>query len=225
MAHAVAALGAAALTTAGSVWYVPALADLRAGADRPESRRIAAAACVTGWAGAGALAVLLLVAEAWWTPVAAAVAGATVAAALRLHAVARRRREAREMAHHWNHLGHVPPPPCPSRSRNVVVTVLACGLAAAVAVAAWTWRTASGSADNPLWVTAAASAAVMGVFLTAAAGYARATGPATTAVRRVSVVDQCRPWQDAGVLGHITPAPRPRNSPKPSPRRRPPGNR
>ncbi|MGW5127025.1 hypothetical protein ACWEQ7_23865 [Streptomyces sp. NPDC004069] len=182
MSHAVAALGAAALTTAGSVWYVPALADLRAGADRPESRRIAAAACVTGWAGAGALAVLLLVAEAWWTPVAAAVAGATVAIALRLHAAARRRREAREMAGHWTRLGHVPAPTGPSHSRNVVATVLGCGLAAAVAVAAWTWQSTSGPDADPHWVTAAAPVAVMGVFLTAAAGYARATRPATTTV-------------------------------------------
>ncbi|MFJ3247033.1 hypothetical protein [Streptomyces sp. NPDC086782] len=183
MPHAVAALGAAALTTAGSVWYLPALADLRAGADRPESRRIAAAACVTGWAGTGALAVLLLIAEAWWTPVAAAVAGAVVATALRLHAATRRRHEAREMAGHWSRLGHVPSPTDPSHCRNVVATVLGCGLAAAVAVAAWTWSTASGPADDPRWATAAASAAVMGVFLTAAAVYARATRPTPATVR------------------------------------------
>ncbi|MFF7902568.1 hypothetical protein ACFZCV_27825 [Streptomyces sp. NPDC007920] len=176
MPHAVAALGAAALTTADSVWYVPALADPRAGADRPESRRIAAAACVTGWAGLAALAVLLLVAEAWWTPVAAAVAGA-----LRLHAAARRRREAREMVHHWTHLGHVPSPTAPSHSRNVVVTVLGCGLVAAVTVAAL--HAASGPSGEPRWVTAAVSVAVMGVFLTAAAVYARSTRPATAGVR------------------------------------------
>ncbi|MFJ1654342.1 hypothetical protein ACIOC2_23830 [Streptomyces sp. NPDC088337] len=183
MPHAVAALGAAALTTAGSVWYVPALADLRAGADRPESRRIAAAACVTGWAGAGALAVLLLIAEAWWTPVAAAAAGTVVATALRLHAAARRRREAREMADHWSHLGHVPSPTGPSHSRNVVATVLGCGLVAAVTVAAWTWHSASDPADHPRWVAAAASAAVMGVFLTAAGVYASATRPTMAVVR------------------------------------------
>ncbi|MFJ2305525.1 hypothetical protein [Streptomyces sp. NPDC087787] len=183
MPHAVAALGAAALTTAGSVWYVPALADLRAGADRPESRRIAAAACVTGWAGAGALAVLLLIAEAWWTPVAAAVAGTVAATALRLHAAARRRREAREMVRHWSHLGQVPLPTAPSRSRNVVAIVLGCGLVAAVAVAAWTWHAAPDPADDPRWATAAASAAVMGVFLSAAGVYARATRPAMTVVR------------------------------------------
>ncbi|MFJ2568559.1 hypothetical protein ACIO02_37560 [Streptomyces sp. NPDC087568] len=181
MAHAVAALGAAALTTAGSVWYVPALADLRAGADRPESRRISAAACVTGWAGTGALAVLLLIAEAWWTPVAAAVAGTVAATALRLHAAARRRREAREMVRHWGHLGHVPLPTGPSRSRNVVATILVCGLVAAVAVAAL--HAASGPSGEPRWVTAAVSVAVMGVFLTAAAVYARSTRPATAGVR------------------------------------------
>ncbi|MFB6955806.1 hypothetical protein ACFCYB_01935 [Streptomyces sp. NPDC056309] len=41
----------------------------------------------------------------------------------------------------------------------------------------------SGPADDPRWLTAAAPAAVMRVFLTAAAGYAYATRPATAGVR------------------------------------------
>ncbi|WP_073946807.1 hypothetical protein [Streptomyces kebangsaanensis] len=173
MSHAVAALGAAALTAGGCIWYVPALADLRAGADRPDSRRLAAAACVTGWAGAGMVVVLLLVAEGWWTPAVTAVAVTAAAAALRLYAAVKRGREAREAAHHWASLGHVPLPAGTGRSRNVVAAVVGCGMAAAVAVAAW--QATSGSGGGANWATAAvASATVMGVFLVAAAVYARA---------------------------------------------------
>ncbi|WP_439946864.1 hypothetical protein [Streptomyces sp. BBFR109] len=172
MAHAVAALGAAALTAAGCVWYLPALADLRAGADRPDSRRIAAAACLTGWSGAGVLAVLLLVAEGWWTPLAAAAVGAAATIALRLYAVVRRRREEREAAGQWTRLGYVPSPAGPGRSRRAVAAVVGCGAAAAVAVAVL--HAASGPDGDGAWLTAATPAAVMGVFLAAAAAYARA---------------------------------------------------
>ncbi|MFI1168733.1 hypothetical protein ACH4UM_35530 [Streptomyces sp. NPDC020801] len=183
MSHAVAALGAAALTAAGCVWYLPALADLRAGADRPDSRRIAAAACVTGWAGTGALALLLLVAEGWWTPCVAAAVGATATTALRLDAAVQRRREARETARHWARLGHVPPPAGPGRSRHVVAAVVGCGVAAAVAVAVL--HAVAGPDGDAGWVTAAAPAAVMGVFLITAATYAWATRR-TTSPRRTT---------------------------------------
>jgi hypothetical protein len=141
--------------------------------DRPGSRRLAAAACMTGWAGAGAVAVLLLVTEGWWAPAVAAVVGAATATALRLYAAVQRRREVRETAHHWAQLGHVPPPAGTGRSRNVVAAVMGCGMAAAVAVA--TWQAASGPGGGTGWAAAAvASATVMGVFLVAAAVYARA---------------------------------------------------
>ncbi|MGW4974402.1 hypothetical protein ACWEP3_31875, partial [Streptomyces albidoflavus] len=52
MSHGVLALGGAALCLSGSVWYVPAWADLRAGPDRPASRRLAATAVLLLWAGA-----------------------------------------------------------------------------------------------------------------------------------------------------------------------------
>ncbi|WP_439941109.1 hypothetical protein [Streptomyces sp. BBFR115] len=172
MAHAVAALGAAALTAAGCVWYLPALADLRAGADRPDSRRIAAAACLTGWSGAAVLAALLLVAEGWRTPLAAAAVGAAATIALRLYAVVRRRREEREAAGQWARLGYVPSPAGPGRSRRAVAAVVGCGAAAAVAVAVL--HAASGPDGDAAWLTAATPAAVMGVFLAAAAAYARA---------------------------------------------------
>jgi hypothetical protein len=176
MSHAVAALGTAAVTAAGCVWYVPALADLRAGADRPDSRRIAAAACVTGWADAAAVAVLLLVVEGWWTPGVVAAVGAATAIALRLHAAVRRRRETREAAHQWARLGHVPPLAGIGHSRNVVAAVVACGVAVAVAVAAL--YAAAGPEGGASWVAAAAPATVMGVFLTAAAAYAWVTARA-----------------------------------------------
>ncbi|MGV9990294.1 hypothetical protein [Streptomyces sp. NPDC003374] len=179
MSHAVAALGAAALTAAGCVWYLPALADLRAGADRPDSRRLAAAACLTGWAGTGVLAVLLLVADGWWTPFCAAVVGATATAGLRLQAAVRRRREARETARHWARLGHNPPSSGAGPSRYVVAAVVGCGVAAAVAVAAL--HAVAGPEGDPAWVTAAAPSAVLAVFLATAAGYARATRRTTPA--------------------------------------------
>ncbi|MGN5381968.1 hypothetical protein ACQ4WX_47310 [Streptomyces lasalocidi] len=45
MPQAVLALGATTVTASGCVWYLPARADLRAGADRPVSRRTPRACC------------------------------------------------------------------------------------------------------------------------------------------------------------------------------------
>ncbi|MFF2808299.1 hypothetical protein ACFVT2_14230 [Streptomyces sp. NPDC058000] len=87
---AVLALGAAALSASGCVWYLPAAADLRAGADRPTSRRLAAAACLTAWATI-ALSAPLLLAAAPWTSLGAVTAFGT-GAALLLAALARARR-------------------------------------------------------------------------------------------------------------------------------------
>ncbi|GHD92012.1 hypothetical protein [Streptomyces naganishii] len=183
MAHAVAALGAGALTAAGCVWYVPALADLRAGADRPDSRRFAAAACVTGWAGTAVLALLLLVAEGWWAPGVAAVVGATATAALRLDAAVLRRREVRETARQWARLGGPAPAAGPGRTRHVVAAVVGCGLAVAVAVTAL--HVLAGPGGGPGWLAAAAPVAVMAVFLLAAATYAR-SGRETVPGRRTT---------------------------------------
>ncbi|GGX91194.1 hypothetical protein [Streptomyces anandii] len=179
MAHAVAALGAGALTAAGCVWYLPALADLRAGADRPDSRRIAAAACVTGWAGTAVLALLLLVAEGWWAPGVAAVVGATATAALRLDAAVLRRREVRDTARQWARLGGPVPAAGPGHARHVVAAVVGCGVAASAAVTALRLLAGpDGGAGG--WTAAVAPAAVLAVFLTAAAAYGRATHRAST---------------------------------------------
>ncbi|GGW71947.1 hypothetical protein GCM10010503_56630 [Streptomyces lucensis JCM 4490] len=180
MPHAVAALGAAALTAAGSVWYLPALADLRAGADRPESRRVAAAACLTGWAGVGSLAVLLLAAEGWRVPGAAAVVGAAATAVLRLDAAVRRRREVRETARGWARLGHAPSPAAPGPARHAVAAVVGAGvvvsvvLAASYVVAGWT--------SGGFWAAAAAPGVVTGLSLIAAVVYGRMTRRPATAV-------------------------------------------
>jgi hypothetical protein len=181
VSHAVAALGAAGLTVAGSVWYLPALADLRAGADRPDSRRLAAAACVTGWAGVGALAVLLLVTDGWWTPAAGAAAAGAAGVVLRLCAVVRRRWEAREAARHWALLsgaappGGAAPPAGPGHSRHTVAAVLCCGTAAATGVAVLHTLLTPRADGTPWPALLAAPGAVLAVFLLGAVMYARSS--------------------------------------------------
>ncbi|WP_228487010.1 hypothetical protein [Streptomyces albidoflavus] len=94
MSHGVLALGGAALCLSGSVWYVPAWADLRAGPDRPASRRPAATAVLLLWAGASAATAVL----AWAGPRAAlacAVAAGLGAGGTALAARARAGRERR----------------------------------------------------------------------------------------------------------------------------------
>ncbi len=100
MPQAVLALGIAAVTASGYVWYLAALANLRAGADRSFSRR-SAAACVSGLSPAGIVSVLMLLAEAWWVPCVAAVAGGLLSAGLRIHASVQCRNEVREAARQW----------------------------------------------------------------------------------------------------------------------------
>ncbi|MFG2291508.1 hypothetical protein ACGFOU_36215 [Streptomyces sp. NPDC048595] len=115
---AVLALGSADLCSAGCVWYLPAAADLRAGADRPRSRRLAAAACLTAWA-TFALSAPLLLAAASWTTLGTVIALGT-AVALLLAALARGHRA---LEHHatrqtWAALRLQPPTPRkPGRSR------------------------------------------------------------------------------------------------------------
>ncbi|MFI8305470.1 hypothetical protein ACIF80_18900 [Streptomyces sp. NPDC085927] len=151
MSQPVLALGTAVVTAAGSVWYLPALADLRTGADRPASRRTGAVACLSGWSTAAAVAVLLLLTDSWWPPCAAALAGVTATAGLWARAAVHRRRGAREAARLWAQLGWSGPP---ERSRTAfVAAVLAGGLAAATTTAALLWT--QGRDAVPLWLTAA----------------------------------------------------------------------
>ncbi|MFI2206505.1 hypothetical protein ACH47Z_38290 [Streptomyces sp. NPDC020192] len=169
MAQAVLALGAATVTAAGCVWYLPALADLRAGSDRPVSHRRAAAACLSGWATLGVVAVLLLVSEAWWAPTVAAGVGAAVTLDLRVRAAVQRRREQRETARHWSELREDQRSPRDSRARMIIVALLiGFGLALAVAVDA-AWAIAEPEEKTGGWVVAAGATTIVGLFLIVAA--------------------------------------------------------
>ncbi|UXY31740.1 hypothetical protein [Streptomyces sp. HUAS TT20] len=154
MPQAVLAMGVAVTTASGCVWYVPALVDLRAGADRPVSRRSAAAACLIGWGTTGCVAVLLLVAEGWWIPSAVAALGIAVTAALRIRAAVEQRRERREVAVQWTELRHDQPPRDPGRPRKAVAVLIGCALTAA-SVPLCLWAVASPDAGTGWWALAA----------------------------------------------------------------------
>ncbi|WP_249375176.1 hypothetical protein [Streptomyces sp. I05A-00742] len=132
MSHAVLALGVVVLCVSGCVWYLPAVTDIRAGVDRPRSRRLAAAACLTGWGTAALLAPLLLAGAPWPTIGAVAAAGAAVCAGLRSRSLVERGRERRETGRHWAVLGG-PLPGEPARPRRAFLCWLLPGPAAAVA--------------------------------------------------------------------------------------------
>ncbi|MGW2700046.1 hypothetical protein [Streptomyces sp. NPDC001340] len=169
MSQAVLALGAAMVAAAGCVWYLPALADLRAGADRPVSRRRAAAACLSGWTTVGVVAVLLLVAEAWWVPSGAAVAGAAVTLGLRVRASLQRRRESREAASQWAELRKDRQPPDTGRVRTAVVAVLVGFGPAAAVVAAAAMVVAKPGHGMSGWMLAAVPTTIVALFLGVAA--------------------------------------------------------
>ncbi|MFJ9119559.1 hypothetical protein ACIRJO_28955 [Streptomyces sp. NPDC102394] len=184
MAQAVLAVGTALVTASGCVWYVPALVDLRAGADRPDSRRLAAAACLTGWGTAGLVTVLLSVVGTWWPVAGTVAAGAVATAGLRVRALVRRRDERREVARQWAALS--PDPPRHGRAddsaRYVFAALLGSALAVAAVAAAVAVSPATGGID---WLVAAAPVAVAGLMLVLAATHARTTrrGPATGRTR------------------------------------------
>ncbi|WP_019544969.1 hypothetical protein [Streptomyces sulphureus] len=99
------ALGAAAVTASGAVWYLPALCVLRSGADRPVSARLAAGGCVLGWGTGAVLAALLFLGAARSLVGWAAGAGAAACALLHLVAAVARRRERQEAGVWWAALG------------------------------------------------------------------------------------------------------------------------
>ncbi|MFD5463404.1 hypothetical protein ACFWIQ_11360 [Kitasatospora sp. NPDC127059] len=101
MTHTVLAIGTAALTASGCVWYLPAIADLQAGADRPRSTRTAAAACVLWWAALALAGGLLLALPDWHPAAQVALTGLFGGTALRVRALWDRREEQRESAAGW----------------------------------------------------------------------------------------------------------------------------
>ncbi|MDT0448248.1 hypothetical protein [Streptomyces hesseae] len=116
MSNLVLALAAAALTVAGTVWYLPAAAELRAGADRPFFRRVSAAGCLTGWTACAGAVLLLLTGVPGPATVAAVAAGVTAAGCLYAVAGALRRRELRASARAWTELAGPAPVAPPGRS-------------------------------------------------------------------------------------------------------------
>ncbi|UNO40807.1 hypothetical protein [Streptomyces sp. MST-110588] len=116
MSHAVFALGAGVLCASGCVWYLPAALDVRAGADRPLSRRLTALACLTGWGTLALVAVVLLLPVPWSAVGAVAGAGAVAAGVLLVLALDRRVREQREEERRWAALYGKAPAPDPARA-------------------------------------------------------------------------------------------------------------
>ncbi|MCK7622380.1 hypothetical protein MUU72_04475 [Streptomyces sp. RS10V-4] len=119
LSPAVLALGATALCASGCVWYLPAVADLRAGADRPASRRLAAAACLAAWATVALCAPLLLAAVPRPALGAAVLSGAAAALVLAGLARVRRGHERRATRRAWAALRLRPPAARPARSTRV----------------------------------------------------------------------------------------------------------
>ncbi|MFJ7196696.1 MULTISPECIES: hypothetical protein [unclassified Streptomyces] len=104
MSHGVLAAGVVVLLAAGNVWYLPAYVDLRAGQDRPRSRRPAAAAVLTGWGSAALTMLLLLMPVTPFLAALPAVAGTTTVVCLAVQARLRRGQEQREEEVRWSTL-------------------------------------------------------------------------------------------------------------------------
>ncbi|MFJ2909669.1 hypothetical protein ACIO8F_09655 [Streptomyces sp. NPDC087228] len=104
MSHGVLTVGVVAFFASGNVWYLPAYVDLRAGRDRPRSRRLAAAAVLTGWGSATLTMLLLLVPVAPAAVALVAVAGTTAVVSLAVQAWLRRGKEQREVDACWSAL-------------------------------------------------------------------------------------------------------------------------
>ncbi|QLJ05770.1 hypothetical protein HZZ00_35290 [Streptomyces sp. NEAU-sy36] len=173
MPHPVLALATAAVTASGCVWYLPALADLRAGADRPLSRRVRAASCVAAWATAATVAGLLLAADGWRPPLTAAATGTLAATALRVCAALRHHRETVEAARHWTELSPSQPPPAPDRTRHVVAVLITTGLTTAAITGAL--GLAEGPDTPTAWFTTITTpAAILALFVALAAAHTRA---------------------------------------------------
>lgn len=165
MSHTILGLGMAALTTAGAVWYLPALADLRAGADRPVSTRLAACATVAGWGTAGALAIALFLTGSWPALAALAGTGAVAVFALSGAALLRRRAEEREEIARWAALRHDGRAPDRARAQRSFAAWTLSGVAAGWAVASALLLAADDGGGGGTVTVVSVAATVCGVFL------------------------------------------------------------
>ncbi|MFJ3792208.1 hypothetical protein [Kitasatospora sp. NPDC090091] len=177
MSHTVLAIGTAAITASGCVWYLPAIADLQAGDDRPRSVRTAAAACVVWWAALALAGGLLLAVPAWQPAAQVALAGLVAGVLLRIRALAQSRAERREDRLRWAMLEAGPVPRGPRPAAVALVGWLLVGLAVA-SLGALSILLAGGGALAPRLAAAAGSAvAVSGAFLLVGLGNARRHRP------------------------------------------------
>ncbi|MFC0598809.1 hypothetical protein [Streptomyces palmae] len=166
MSHGVLALGVALLCASGCVWYLPAVAELRAGGDRPLSQRLTAAACLSGWGSVALVAPLLLTPAPWSTVAVLPAAGAVLTCVLAVRARVQRGWEEREDARHWAALGRPLTVSGPPPRRSFLVWLSPGLLLAPVAAGAVLLTGESSPARGA--VAAASAAAVTAVFLGAA---------------------------------------------------------
>ncbi|MGK5545893.1 hypothetical protein ACSNOH_14330 [Streptomyces sp. URMC 127] len=136
MSHTVLAVGATALCLSGSAWYLPAVAELRAGDDRPRSRRLTAWACVTTWAAFAAAGLLLFAPVPWQALGAVAGGGAAAGVLLRSRARAQLARERREADACWSALRRTPPASGTGPARRAFLAWALSGTLAASALGA-----------------------------------------------------------------------------------------
>ncbi|MEV6979154.1 hypothetical protein [Kitasatospora sp. NPDC093806] len=165
MSHIVLAIGTAAITASGCVWYLPAIADLQAGEDRPHSARTAAAACVVWWACLALSGGLLLAVPAWQPAAQLALAGLVAGVILRVRAHLQGRAERREDAARWALLDPNPVPRSPRPAARALLGWLLVGLAIASLGAASILLSGGGPLAPRVAAAAGSAAAVSTAFL------------------------------------------------------------
>ncbi|MFE7561873.1 hypothetical protein [Kitasatospora sp. NPDC057500] len=173
MSHIVLAIGTAAITASGCVWYLPAIADLQAGEDRPRSSRTAAAACVTWWACLALAGGLLLAVPAWQPAAEIALAGLVAGVLLRVRAHLQSRTERREQAVRWALIDPGPAPVPVRPSPRALSGWLLVGLAIASLGAASILLSGGGPLAPRLATAAGSAVAVSTAFLLIGLGNAR----------------------------------------------------
>ncbi|MFB6894529.1 hypothetical protein ACFCX4_35125 [Kitasatospora sp. NPDC056327] len=175
MSHIVLAIGTAAITASGCVWYLPAIADLQAGEDRPRSSRTAAAACVTWWACLALAGGLLLAVPAWEPAAQIVLAGLVAGVLLRVRAGLQSRAEQREQAVRWALIDPAPEPlPCaPRPSARALLGWLLVGLAIASLGAVSILLSGGGPLATRLVAAAVGAVVVCTAFLLIGLGSAR----------------------------------------------------
>ncbi|WP_327673909.1 hypothetical protein [Kitasatospora sp. NBC_00458] len=183
MSHTVLAIGTAATTASGCVWYLPAIADLQAGDDRPRSARTAAAACVVWWAGLALAGVLLLAVPDWQPAARIGLAGLVAGVLLRVRAHLQSRAEQREDTLRWALLDPDPDPDpgrtpvCPRAAARALLGWLVVGLAVASLGAASILLSGDGPLAPRLAAATGSALAVSTAFLLIGLGNARRRRP------------------------------------------------